>query len=226
MGEQNREIAGAATRRVWSVVGAASRDEGGDRPDAVLDLFAHVEQAGALGSQHPLVAAGGVGVDLQLFDIHGEHTRRLSAVAGQQDILWTGDGGDFGQGHAQPGGRIYVAEAADPGARGDAILDELQDFVLTRCRSRKMDLAHAHPVQFGHVQPAHHAARMFVIGGENLVTGLQAHATGHQVHALGGVAGQEDLVGVGPQKAGGGLLNRVEGTGPDARPGLSIGIFL
>ena len=83
------DVAGAGRGGIGVVTGI--REHG---PDALLHVLADVEQSRALGREHPLVAAGGIGIYAECFDVDVDHAWGLRAVADQQDVVGAGEGGD------------------------------------------------------------------------------------------------------------------------------------
>ena len=80
-----RYVAGAGRGGIGAVTGI--REHG---PDAILHFLADVEQSRALGCEHPLVAAGGIGIYSESLDVDVDHAWGLRAVADQQDVAGGG----------------------------------------------------------------------------------------------------------------------------------------
>ena len=107
-------------------------------PEAVDDFVANVEEAGAFGGLQPLVRAGRVHVAAEVVDVEAHHAGDVGAVDGGENIFGAGQGGDFFGGEDDAGESGDVAEEDDASARGDGVVEKIEDLrgVFDRARER------------------------------------------------------------------------------------------
>src|SRR5450755_2652042 len=129
-------------------------------PKAVDDFIADVEEAGAFGGLQPLVGAGGVHVAAEVVDVEAHHAGDVGAVDGGKNIFGAGQGGDFFGGENYAGESGDVAEEDDAGARGDGVIEEIEDLRGVFYRARESDFFYYDAVALGFEIPGVLAAGM------------------------------------------------------------------
>ena len=106
------------------VHGRGGGHEGPEGPDLRL---AHVEEAGAVGGEQPLVQAGAVVVAVEVAGLEGEVGEGVGAVHHHLDAARVGQGADLLHGEDLAGEVRHVAEVDDPRPRGDGPREAVHD---------------------------------------------------------------------------------------------------
>ena len=166
------------------------------RPEALLGGAAQVEEARAGGGVQPLVGAHCVEVHPQVVHVELQHAQGVGAVHHGQDALGARERGQLLD--REPAARLVgeVADADDSGAGGDGPGEDVDEGRGVGARDGERQLLQHHPVALGLELPGVEASRVLVEAQQDLVARLEVEAVGHEAHALGGVAGEGDLVGL------------------------------
>ena len=168
------------------------------RPDAVQDVFFHVEETRVHGGHHPLVARPRVHVAAQVVHVQVEHARWLGPVDQGNDAFRPGHVADFPHGEDEAVAVVDVAEAEHFRARRDGGLEGLEQRVGAVGRmvlgGRQVDHDGFRPLADRPEVDGLHPAGMIVVGRHDLVARLHVDAEGAEDHAFRRVVGEGDFV--------------------------------
>jgi len=148
------------------------------------------------------VRAVGIEVGVDLVQVEAEHAERVSAVDDRVNPLVARQGAYFLGGKDQAGGACHVAKGDDPGLRSDVVVEEVQQLVRIPGGAGYVDFAHLDAVARGAEPPRFDTPGVLVGGRQHLVAAAELEARGDDAHAVGGVACQRDLVGIGSDEFG------------------------
>ena len=167
------------------------------------ELAADVEGADAFVTQRPLLAGDGVVVEAVAVNVQRYVTAGLRPVQHYLSAVGVGDPAEVGGGHTQAGRILDVADEDEPSPvihrRFELAYDGIVGVVGVNLQHPYLDA-----VAVGDVPARSEHRAVLQVAGDYLVAFLPAQAAEYDVQALGGVAGDQRLVSVGPQQTGGG----------------------
>jgi hypothetical protein len=136
------------------------------------------------------VAGKGVHIGPDRFRVHGDGADGLGAVYKGQHAALSGEAADLLQGQYLPALPVHVREGDEARPRAHLGLD-----LLGRHRGR--DEVHLHPEAPLQVVQRREASGVLGGGRDHLVSLPPVYRGGAEVHAVGGVLGEGEVVGVG-----------------------------
>src|SRR5439155_25564985 len=142
-------------------------------PEPVEPVLADIQRPRSLGSQQPLVGAGGVKVAAEIVEIEGDLADGMGAIDVRQDAALPGQGTDLPGRQDQPGDGGDVTEGDDPGATSEGALEALDNLVCGCRRFRQGHEVELDAVPCRPLLPAAAASRVLLVGQEHLITGFQ-----------------------------------------------------
>jgi len=190
----------------------------GDGLYAVLHFAEDIQQAAALGGEHPLVAAASKGTNVQRLQVDVQHARCEGTIADQQDTAWSGDLRHICQRVHHAGDRVDMHEADDAAPWCQVLLEDTQEMLFVLNRIRHPHVVDLHAPMFVQVFPAGRAAAMFMVRCQDLVTSVQLDAGGDLIHAFGRIARDHDFADIRTDELGGAgthLFGPITETTPD-----------
>ncbi len=187
VGPESHEAAGL--QRL--VVPAGRRDH---REVIVEAIFAYVQDAGAGRREQPLVRAACKIVAVHVLDAVWHLPGHVCAVDDGYDAALARGIADLPDRHEQPGRAHDAAETQYAGLRADCRDDRIDELPRIVRRHRQHDFARRQlALRLAHL-PWFAAARVLLVGQQDLGAGLQHHAARDDRHRLGRIVRDCELV--------------------------------
>ena len=163
--------------------------------------LAHVEEAGVVRRQQPLVQARAVVIHLEVAQLEREVRNRVRAVDDGEDAALAREPREPLHREQLPAEVRDVTEVHHLGLRRDRLLEPLIQVVLGR-RDREVDARHLDLLAPHALIPGGEHAAVVLLGGEHLVAGLEVDAVLRDLQRLARVARDGNLLGVAAELGG------------------------
>ena len=151
-----------------------------------------------MGPAQPFVSAKGVRVAAERTDVHRNHADRLRPIDVKPDAARSGEFGDRPHGQHEAVGAGDVADLNDLRPRRHERPDARE--ILLGGNGAGFEELHRHAAFLGLVEPRERTARMRVRLKDHLVAGAQTETGSDEGVALGGIARETELAGLGSDK--------------------------
>jgi hypothetical protein len=165
-----------------------------------LPVAADVEEGGALGRTDPLVEVRRIVRSVERVEVERNHAGGMRAVDERIDSAIREGAHDPGNRDDECGRARYVADHREARPIGRRVEQPRDDVVLGYGRERQPRDDDARAVARGHMSGDVQDRVVLVVGGEDLVAGLEPERPQDRVHAAGGVRDQPEVIGVRPDE--------------------------
>jgi len=180
------------------------------RADAVLTIFANVEESGAFRGADPFVAVAGVIGGAEFLQVERDHPGGVGAIHQHGNAAVFQFGNDALEWEDESGLAGDVIEQGDPGAGSDASEDWFDGLVFVSERKRDGRNDYFCAGLPGDVIDDISAGVVLVIGDQDFIAVFEGEGTKDGVHAGGGVCDEGEVGGFCAEEPGQGSSSLVE----------------
>jgi hypothetical protein len=172
------------------------------RPDAVLYVLVHEEEAGLLRAARPLVHGAGIEVGTHLGQVDVENAERLRAVDEREHAVLSRRAAEFRGREQVTRVAAHVGECEHLRSRRERLRERVDEVLgaWMRVHHRHRDDREAEALCL--VAPCGEVARMVVVPDDHLIARPELEAARDPVVSLAGVARDDDLFGRDAQRLG------------------------